>query len=157
MNLLAKVATVKQTVLMQSFLWLLLRFCGYKVCTKRLRVLTKRWIAYQEQGPHSNCDHVFLTAELLKQTHGTWDWLSPHFFRMIPRLQTVWRPTGAVINSPSVSVWMPESQLKENLIESASGSSWTGTQMKSAWEQTEGKSRRAWRLNKKGEITKSLC
>lgn len=157
MDLLAKAGIVRYTVLMQSCLWPLLCFCGYKVCTKRLRVLTKRWITYQELGPHSNCDHVFLTAVLLNyqnrhMENGT-EFAS--IFGMFPRLQTVWKPTGAVINSPSVSVWMPESQLKENLIESASGPSWTGTQMNCAWGLMAGKEKRAWRLNKKGKITKS--
>lgn len=35
---------------------------GTKVCTKKSGVLTKRWTAYQAVGPHSNCDHVLLTA-----------------------------------------------------------------------------------------------
>ena len=62
--------------------------------------------------------------------------------RMFPRFQAAWQPVEAVINSPSVSIWMPESQLKERLIESASGTSWTGTQMNCAW---------GWGCGRRGE------
>lgn len=66
-------------------------------------------------GPHSNCDHVFFTALSNNQNRHVENWVdfASIFLGMFPRLQTEQRLTGAVINSPSVSVWMPESQLKE--------------------------------------------
>lgn len=149
------------TVLMWSFLWPLLCFCGYKVCKQRLG-------CWQRDELHTkSVDHTAtvttyssqLCYQTTKHTHMEKRRPTlPPVLRMFPRLQTVWGPTGPVINSPSVSVWMPESQLK-NLTKSASGPSQTGTQMNCALGWMAGKRRRAWRLNKKGEITKSpsLC
>lgn len=56
-----------------------------------------------------------------------------------------------VISSPSVSIWMPESQLRLRLIESAPGPSHAGTQMSSAWggEEWRDGGRGAQGLNKR--------
>ncbi len=69
---------------------------------------------------------------------------------IFPRFLQLQTSRAIVIISPSVSIWMPESQLRLRLIESAPGPSHAGTQMSSAWggEEWRDGGRGAQGLNK---------
>lgn len=70
---------------------------------------------------------------------------------ILPRFLQLQTSRAIVISSTSVSIWMPESQLRLRLIESAPGPSHAGTQMSSAWggEEWRDGGRGAQGLNKR--------
>lgn len=76
---------------------------------------------------------------------------------IFPRFLQLQTSRAIVISSPSVSIWMPESQLRLRLIESAPGPSHAGTQMSSAWggEEWRDGGRGAQGLNKRSYTSKS--
>lgn len=76
---------------------------------------------------------------------------------IFPRPLELQTSRAIVISSTSVSIWMPESQLRLRLIESAPGPSHAGTQMSSAWGGKEWRDggRGAQGLNKRSWTSKS--